>query len=586
MLVFAEPENLTESTEYLLTEMQRAQQFGFTDAELDRAVGLIRNSLEFDFEARNTIQDREYAQVYTEHFLGSDPLAEASVAFDLDQRLLNEMSREQVRDTLAATIESTEPFVIIVSPANSRDVLPSEDDLLGMVKRAETEPIDARTSVEVLIGSLMDRLDGGEVERMPFSDLNITELKLDNGARVILLDTQIREGVVVLGATSPGGWSVVNPNDVTEAQLAPEIVTLSGVGEFDQVTLNRFLSDKTVSVTPFVDEVDEGFLGESSTDDLETMLSLVHLYMTEPNFTEAALSITTAEYLPFAEHPEQTPQLAVENALMRARFSGDPNFAPLPTGPELLGIDLEAMEAVYRDRFDDAGDFVFAFAGDFSPRVLEQLAADYLGTLPAGDVEQYRNNRPDVPEGIISATVEAGTGSLGGLNLWFASEREHTPASRAQLALLEQVLALRLTATLREELSATYSPSVSMELTDDPVQSVELRVSVSANPLDLDSVREAVLAELSDLARNGPTSSEFSIAQEQLRREYELFSNQYLRDAFLFYATHPNEPVSDILYRADLVGSVTTEQLRDLFSDIAPTDRFIEVQLVPTSSGG
>jgi len=90
-----------------------------------------------------------------------------------------------------------------------------------------------------------------------------------------------------------------------------------------------------------------------------------------------------------------------------------------------------------------------------------------------------------------------------------------------------------------------------------------------------------VLSELSDLARNGPTSSEFSIAQEQLRREYELFSNQYLRDVFLFYATHPEEPASDILYRTDLVASVTPEQLRALFSDVAPTDRFIEVQLIP-----
>jgi len=457
-LVFAEAEKLTESAEYLLAEMQRAQQFGFTDAELERAIGLIRNGLEFDFEARNTIQDREYAQFYAEHFLGGDPIAASSVAFDLDERLLDEMTLEQVRDTLAATIESTEPFVIIVSPASSLNVIPNEQDLAGLVQRAETQPVDARTSVEVLIGSLMERLDGEAGERGPFSDLNITELALDNGARVILLDTEIREGVVVFGARSPGGWSLVNPTDVAEAQLASEIVTLSGVAEFDQVTLNRFLSDKTVSVAPFVDEVHEGFFGESSTDDLETMLALVHLYMTEPNFTDAALSITTAEYLPFVEHPEQTPQLAVENALLHARFSGDSDFAPLPSSADLLGIDLEAMEVVYRDRFDDASDFVFAFAGDFSPRVLEELAADYLGTLPAGDVEEYRDQRPDVPGGIISETVEAGTGSLGGLDLWFASERELSPVLRAQLELLEQVLALRLTDTLREELSATYSP--------------------------------------------------------------------------------------------------------------------------------
>ncbi len=581
MLVFAEPASLTASAEYLLTEIERAKQHGFSSVELERAVGLIESGLELEFEGRNTIQDREYANQYTEHFLGESPIPDEQEAFDLSLRLLDEMTLNQVHATFGLTLDSTEPFVIVVGPDSARSVIPDAVELSEIVASVAQADTSVRSEEGQTLEALVERPSGTVADRSLFSDLTILELVLENDARVILIDTQIREGVVLLGAVSRGGWSVLSPAQVPEARIAGEVVTLSGVGDIDQVALERYLADKTVSVSPYIDETEEGFYGEASTEDLETMLALVHLYMAEPRFSEAALSITSAQYRPYVEQPEQTPQLVVENLLMSARFLGDSRFAPLPTADDLADMDLSLMEDVYRDRFDDAGDFVFILAGDFDPDVAEDLVADYLGTLPTGDEESFRDVRPQEPEGVVALVAEAGSGSLGGLTMLFSTEIELTPQTRGELALLEQVLTLRLTETLREELSATYSPAVSFSLRSDPTESVEVRIDVSGDPNELDAIRSAILAELRDLGRRGPTNSEFAIAQEQLRREFQLFSNQYLRDTLLFYALHPGEEASDIFDRTAVTDAVADEQLRQLTQEILRTDQYIEVSLVP-----
>lgn len=581
MLVFAEPEQLTESTTYLLEEMQRVQAHGFSVGELDRAVGLLMSGLELDYEARNTIQDREYATRYAEHFLGRHPIPNEEDGFEIASRLVGEMTPTQVHATIAVTLSATQPFVIVVSPESEIRSIPVEGDLTEILATVTNSRPEPRNHDAVAVAALMERPSGSVQDRGLFSDLTILELILDNDVRVVLIDTQIREGVVVLGAASPGGWSVLDSRAVPEARLAGEVVTLSGVGGLDQTELERYLADKTVSVVPYIDETEEGLYGQSSTEDLESMLALVHLYMSEPNFSEAALSITSAQYRPFVERPEQTPQLVAENLLMSTRFADDARFAPLPTAEELLDMDLGLMEEVYEDRFDDANDFVFVLAGDFDPDVAEGLVADYLGTLPSGDRETSRDVRPDIPEGVVEKVAEAGTGSLGGLTMLFSTELPLTPETRGELALLEQVLQLRLTETLREELSATYSPIVSFSLRSDPRESVEIRIEVSGDPEELDDTRSAILAELRDLGRRGPTSDEFSIAQEQLRREFELFSNQYLRDTLLFYALHPSEEASDVFYRADITDAATIEQVRALTLNVLSLDQYIEVALVP-----
>jgi zinc protease len=583
LAAYADPADLGATTEALLVEVERARAHGFNASELDRVVDVMRGDVQLAFDERGTTQDAEYADTYVERFLGGIPIPSADDWYELRLRLLDEMTSEQAWGTFAATVASTEPFVILVAPEASQNEVPEEATLREILDRVRSSSHEPWSDDVEALETLMSRPEPASVKsRGLFSDTGLTELTLDNGARVVFLPTTIRDDVVVFRASSPGGWSLVPVDDVVEAQFAADIIANSGVGDIDQVTLDRTLSGLVVAVTPFIDEVHEGFFGEAGTRDLETLLQLVHLYMTEPRFQQTALDIVVGETLPYAANPEQVPDLAVEGALNDSRFDGDPRFAVLPTAAELTGLDLDRAAAIFADRFDDPGDFVFVFAGDFEEDVVEDLARRYLGTIPGpGDAEPFTNVRSDLPDGVIERVVEAGTGELGGATFLFSTATELDDAKRIEIDLLELVLQQRLTERIREELSASYSPFASAGMVEEPEQSVELRIQISGDPSGLDEVVDQTLAVLADLRTNGPTADELAIAQEQLLRDYELVSNELLSQAVVSAAEHPGQSLSQIVNRIEQTFDSTRADLKELANELLPADNYILIRLVP-----
>ena len=583
VLAWAEPGNLSLTTETLLLEIKRARTFGFSQAELDRAVEETRSFVELEFEERATKQDWEYAAEYVENFLGGASIPDADGELELLGRLLDEMTVDQVWQTFSATIDSTEPFVIIVAPENASSEIPDEADLAVIVELVGAAAVAPWVDSAVEVDALMERPSASSVlSRSAFSDTTIPEMTLSNGARIVMLQTQIRDDVVVMRVRSPGGWSIVPAEDVAEAQYAGSIAQLSGVGGIDQVSLERALSDQVAFAVPFVSEVHEGIFGEASGEDLETLFQLVNLYMTQAQFDEGPRDLVVSEQLQTARNAHLSPNLAVSSAIAEARYSGDDRFAPRPSVEDFETFDLARAEEIYRERFGNPGDFVFVFVGDFDSDELEDLARRYIGSIPSdGDAEGFTDTRPDPPAGLVQSVVEAGTGELGRVTLLFSSEVTLDPELRVDIALLELVVQQRLTDRIREELSASYSPFASVGLIEEPVDSVEFAISVSADPADLDAVASAALGEIEALRDDGPTEDELFIAQQQLLRDYELFSNEGLAAEILFYAEHPDEMLTEILTRGDRVLAATRSDLRAAALLLLPGDGYIDVRLVP-----
>ena len=48
-------------------------------------------------------------------------------------------------------------------------------------------------------------------------------------------------------------------------------MSLSGLGDFDRVSLDKLMSGKAVALSPFINDLREGFSGGSSVKDTETL---------------------------------------------------------------------------------------------------------------------------------------------------------------------------------------------------------------------------------------------------------------------------------------------------------------------------
>ncbi len=578
--VDARPPDLITSVEWVIEEATRIGEFGFDQSELDRALAEFITIAEQARLSQSTAQDTTLADDLVAHFLAGSPIPGAEDRYRISLELAESISLIDVEDAFSDIVSSA-PLVLVVGPEGS--AVPTREAVLEAIDRALSAEIVPRVDAGADLDELMSRPEPARiVSETADRDFGFVTIVYENGVTVRLWPTDIADNSLVLSAQSLGGTSVVEIEDLPEMSLIPEIVVRSGVGAANQVQLERLLSDRFAGVDPFVDEVSEGFFGGSSSEDAETLLQLVHLYMTAPRADEAAVASVIEEQRPFAESPEDVPQLLVTMALMQSYYGDDPRYFAVPTPDQLDDFETRRALQLFKERFADASDFVFAIVGDFDLDAMSDLAARYLGTLPSnGITESFVDNQPLPPRTIQVTTIEAGQDPQGQLIMAFTNELVSDARDRVVADVLSQVLNARLRDRIREELSASYSPSANIDLQLEPDPFAESFIQVTGDPDRLEEISGAVLSVLDELRTEGPTEEQLSTAQEQVRRAYELFNNPQLAETLLFTWFHPGEAVTELTDRYALVDEVDAEDLRSLARIAFPENARIEIRLIP-----
>jgi zinc protease len=187
--------------------------------------------------------------------------------------------------------------------------------------------------------------------------------------------------------THPGGTSLVPDSDFVRIDgLAAD--RSHGIGSFSAIDLSKVLAGKVARVAPYIDEREEGFSGQASPRDLETLFQLVYLNATAPRRDSTAYQSLKTRLAAVLENQSASPESAfrdtIEVTLAQHHFRARPF-----TVKTLDEIDMERALAVYRDRFADASDFTFVLVGSFAHDSVEAAGRQYLGALPA---KQRREN--------------------------------------------------------------------------------------------------------------------------------------------------------------------------------------------------
>ncbi len=580
----ANPGDVSASVEAVLAELERVRRFGFSNDELERAVEARRAQAEQYYEGRDTTQDDEYADTYVFHALEGGPLPSAETELELETDALDALEAEDSQDALVALLDATTPHVFVVGPAADADALPSADDIVSIAAAVSaSDDLEPRDAEAAALESLIEAPEPiAEIDASAILELGARQLDFANGVRVLLAETTIAEGGVAFQAQRPGGQSLVADDVFAESMVVAELVGSSGLGDVDRVALDRFLSDRVASVGPYLDETSEGFSGSSSTDDLEILFQLVHLFMTEPRIDDAAVATYLGRVRPVAADPTLQPELALISELLDARFGGDPRYRIYPSVAELDALDLDAALDVFRDRFGDASGFTFVFAGDFDPDDVEELSRRYLGTLPgSGRDVAARDRRPDPPQGVVSRTVRSGEGDQATLAALWSAFGDLSPRERLHMQVLQSIVNVRLRDHLREALSATYSPYTEITWDDDLQPVTESYFEVSGDPERIDEIARELQADLAELRAEGPEPEQLAAAVEGLSREIELVSNEWYIEQLLFYDAHPDEQPSDLDLRSRCLDEVTADDIADLARRLFPVFQYVEVRQVP-----
>ncbi len=381
---------------------------------------------------------------------------------------------------------------------------------------------------------------------------------------------------------SPGGTSLVPDDEALDAAYADQLVSLGGLGDLDEIALAKAMAGKVVSVSPHIDELEEGVTASGSTDDLPTLFQLVYLALTRPRLDPDAIESYESRLRPGLENRLADPGQAFVERMLRELNQNHPRRQPL-TVERLDRIDPEKAFAIYRDRFADLGDATFLIVGSFDPVAIEPSVATYLATLPAtGRQETWRDVGVERPSEPVEFTMEQGVEPKGRVWLVLHGQeswsREHFHALRS----LADALEIRLREVLREDLGAVYNVGVDADLSWRPQPRYSISIQFGCDPTQARALVDRVHQEILAFQSAGPDADLVAKVRELERRERQglIQDNGFWIDALGTYYRRGEDP-RQILRFDELVRGLTPESVQQAARKYLHWDRRVLGILVP-----
>jgi zinc protease len=573
----------------LMTEVTRARTHGFTPAELQRAKDDLLRSFKSAYDERNNIDNSAHADAYLSHFLQAEtPLSEDD-AYALAQELLPSIMLDEVNQKALKLFPLENRAVVMIAPEKADVILPSENELASVLEEAEARAVEAYAGGDVADALMASRPEPVAITgESSMAELGVTVITLTNGVEVYMKPTDFKDDEVLINISSPGGSSLVEDGDYLEADLSTSIVTQSGVAGFDQTELQKILAGKNVYVSPFIIDVAEGISAGGSPEDLETILQLIYLYLTQPRADEDALAVLQRQIDDYLKNRELTPESALEDAQLEI-FCGDNircNYLDL--FQDLDQFDLARSLEIYRERFADMSDAEVVIVGNFEPEQVKSLAQSYLGTLPGGGrSETWRDLGPELPQGIIEQTLNKGQDARSVVSISFSGPFTPTLENRLAARMVESVLDILVRQDLREARAGIYGAGVSVGIGTTPDPEYSFDIQFTAEPTRVNELVEAVFTQINDLRDNGPSADNFAKVHEQILRNHQenLKSNDAWATWLDRYIVENEASPETILAIETAIDNMTPEQVQAMAQQLFPTDRRVELILHPEGFG-
>lgn len=514
-----------QAIEALITEINRARQFGFLETELERVKANMLNTAEQQFLEKNKTPSAQFVQTYTQHFLQGEPVPGAEHRFLFLQQVLPTISLSEINAQAEKMPSPANAFTLLQAPASKKDQLPASGELLHNLMTAGKKTVTPYQE-KALAASLLDKIPaaGKIISETKNEKLGTTELTLSNGITLTIKPTQLKNDEIKMDAWRWGGYHRFDLADKENAQYAAQIVTEMGVKDMSPTDLEKFLAGKTVNVFPYINAHEEGIEGQCSVKDFETFLQLMYLYYTEPRRDESLFKSFLTKNKSMLQFIKQNPQIWYQDTLAKILYGKHPWAESGIPGPELYEkLNLDKSIAIYRKIYGNAYGMHYTFVGNIDMDKARPLIEKYIASLPAKPEEiTYRDNGVRMIKGITEALLKKGKEKQSMINLFFEGETNDSPEEKMYLAALTEVVNIKIIEKLREDMSGIYGGGVQASIQKRPYVHYTIRAQIPCGPENVDKLMTAFLDLMKDLQEKGPDPKDLDKVKETWKKQYQV----------------------------------------------------------------
>jgi zinc protease len=580
----AKENQIEKSLEILLAENERVKRFGFTQTELDRQLEELQSQYEKAAKEFDKTESMQFTNEYVSHFLSGDPIPGAQKKFKYVTKLLPGIKLEEINALAVKWVTDDNMALVVMAPEKEGVKVPTEAQILEIIKQSKTtdlKPYVDNFRAEPLVKTDISR--GKITGKTENKELGFTELKLSNGMTVVLKPTTFKNDEILVSAYSPGGNSLVPDKEFMSANYASQVIDMSGAGNFDNIELEKKLKGKNLQINPYIDDVKEGFRGNSAPKDFETMMQLVYLYFEAPRKDTSAFKAFMSQMENQMKFMMSSPIMSFYDTLFKTVYPGYKRMIIFPTPAQLKEVNIDQIYQIYRDRFADASDFTFFLVGNFSVDSISPMIEKYFGSLPAlNRNEKWKDTSPKFAEGVTNLTFYKGTDPQSMVGIVMSEKFNWNESTLLHFRMLNEILRIKLVEVIREKLSGVYSPQVMIDWDQYPKPSFRLIIMFGCSPKTTDKLTKAVFGEIKKIIKKGPTDVDLKKAQEALirKRETDMEKNEFwLAKLESIYYNHDSQ--GSVTQYKERVNAVTIDNLKKTAGAYIKPDHYVRVVLLP-----
>lgn len=568
--------------EAAVTELERVRRHGFTKGELDRAKATMLSNFENLYKQKDKISNDQWASRIQDHFLTGEPVPSMEVQYDYYKQILPLITLDEVTSRLKGLISDDNSFIVIEGPDDRKHLTETEAfDIVKKIRSANIGPYEDITAGPDLI---KEPLPGSEVVKtVLLPQFGATEWTFANGAKVVFKHAEYEKDNVTLSAYAFGGSSIYADSLVPSLSLFPQIISMYGAGEFDNVALTKMLAGKKASVSLGLQETMQTISGSSTPKDFETMMQLLYLRFAKPNFNKEAYDAITGRYIAVVNAMQKNPDKIMSDSLSLNMTNYHPRTF-IMTPESMKKIRYDDVNYIYRTAFDDASAFTFFITGNIDEETARGMAAKYIGSLPSGYIkETWKDNHISQPEGTVRKEIQIPlTVPKATVVLSYSADAKYTAKNNILMDVLKGILDLVYTEKVREDEGGTYGVSINASPQKRPVEKSSLLIAFECDPKRATELKEIIYKELQQIALSGPSqvNLEKSVNNLLKTREEALQHNNYWANIIrTYYLTGIDNNISKNF--SDILNKLTVKDMKKLVKKYLAKADLLEMVFVP-----
>ena len=566
----AKPGKVKEAYAAFLREAKRVRDFGFTATEYARAKENFMSGMETMYENRNKMKNEQFTTQYVDHFTDNEPIPSLEDEYKIYQMIVPSFTVEHINDAMKNLISETDTnFVSMVLMKEAEGVsYPTEQELAAIVKQVRGEKLEAyvdNVKQEPLMASAPK---AGSIKKVVENKvLGFKKLTLSNGAKVVLKKTDYKDNEIRVAGSANVGYSAFQ-NDPVNAANASTVWEVSGLAGFTGNDLQKMLAGKQCSVGLTMSPFRHGISGTSTPKDLETMMQLLYLSMTNLTKDEKAFENLKNTYVTVLSNKSNNPNMVYQDSIQSTLYLGN-KLALLPNAEDIQNINYDRVLDMQKQLYGNAKDFTFYFVGNYDEKVLLPLIEQYIASLPNKGMKLKNQKIPYAKGEVKNIFTKAMENPQSqAREMWFVKLPAYTQKTAVLADISARLLEMKYLRSIREELSAAYSTGASCGLIFDYDGKLALTINGTAQ-LNPDKVDAAVPCFFKGMEETiaAPDANDLQKVKEILLKQagVDEKTNSYWMQVLSMYDlrkvdTHTN-------YR-EMVKSVTAQQISDFLKNV------------------